>query len=548
MIWTSFLGLVQNIALLLSIALVYDVAFPRRDVGEELSGRSLLVQSLFGLVVGAVGVAIMSTPWILVPGIVFDTRSVMLGISGLFFGTVPTLIAMAIAAAYRLYLGGGGTLMGICVIVATGSIGILWRHLRKGRLESISWLEIYAFGLVIHAIMLALILTLPRGSIAQAFSSMTLPVIVIYPGGTAFLGVLLRNRLRRRAGEEKLRLSETRLKSTQSLGRIGGWEWDAVAGKTHWSDEVFHIHGIPVGAVEDGSPELIEKSLACFSGEDRLKIEGAFRECAAKGTPYDLQAPFTDFQGRELWVRTVAYGIWERGRVARVLGYIMDITGIHEAEERIAAALREKETLLRELYHRTKNNMQVISSMLELRAESVGSVESRAALLDIGTRVAAMALVHQMLYREKDLSHIRLDEYVRELADLLGSSYAASPGRVRLRLDLEPATVLIDVAMPCGLILSELVSNSLKHAFPGDRRGEIAIRLSRPSPEEMELEVADDGVGVVTDFDFRHQSSLGLQTIFALAEHQLQGRISFATEGGLVCRFRFANRHYMERV
>jgi diguanylate cyclase (GGDEF)-like protein len=202
----SFLGLVQNTALLLAAAFIFDVAAS----GWRTKRQSLFQQAPLGFAIGAIGITVMMTPWTFMPGIVFDTRSVLIGISGLFFGSFSAAIAMAMTAAFRFYQGGTGAWTGVAVILASGLIGIVWRHTRRRPLAELSWRELYVFGLVIHLAMLGLMLTLPWVTALRVLSSIGLPVILIYPLGTALLGVLMVNRLRREHAEEELRKSENR--------------------------------------------------------------------------------------------------------------------------------------------------------------------------------------------------------------------------------------------------------------------------------------------------------------------------------------------------
>ncbi|MHB8907555.1 MAG: PAS domain S-box protein [Syntrophales bacterium] len=203
-----FIGLVQNVALLLAAAFLFDVAASRWR-----TGLSVIWQVPVGLAIGAIAVTVMLTPWTFQQGIVFDTRSVLLGISGLFFGPVPTAIAMAMTALFRFYQGGTGAWTGIAVILASGVIGIAWRYFRRCPLTDISWGELYLFGIAVHCAMLLLMLTLPRAAALPVLSHIALPVIVIYPLGTALLGTLIARRLRSEQAEDTLRESEDRYRS-----------------------------------------------------------------------------------------------------------------------------------------------------------------------------------------------------------------------------------------------------------------------------------------------------------------------------------------------
>ncbi len=220
---------------------------------------------------------------------------------------------------------------------------------------------------------------------------------------------------------------------------------------------------------------------------------------------------------------------------------IHDITGRRQAEEKIRKGLREKEILLRELYHRTKNNMQVIIAMLTMQSESTRSEEVKKIIQETNNRIHAMALVHKMLYQFGDLSQINLKDYFTELIFLLIKSFQVSPAKIKVRMDMETILVFIDTAISCGLILNELISNVFIHAFPGDEKGEISVRLFQKDGDMIVLEVCDNGTGVPADFDFRSQKTLGLQIIFSIAESQLMGDVEFIPENGIKCVISFKN-------
>ncbi|MDP3000291.1 MAG: sensor histidine kinase [Bryobacterales bacterium] len=179
--------------------------------------------------------------------------------------------------------------------------------------------------------------------------------------------------------------------------------------------------------------------------------------------------------------------------------------------------------LLREIHHRVKNNLQVISSLLSLQSNKVTDPATRALLQASQNRVRAMAMVHETLYRSHDLSAVDCAEYLRALAGPLYQSYGLEPGAVQLRI-LAPAgmRISLETATPFGLIVNELISNALKHAFPGGRRGEIEVRLEPLGEGRFRLQVSDNGVGFAPDRDPRHSGTLGLRLVQALAE-QLDG-------------------------
>ncbi|MHB8955800.1 MAG: sensor histidine kinase, partial [Pirellulaceae bacterium] len=194
-----------------------------------------------------------------------------------------------------------------------------------------------------------------------------------------------------------------------------------------------------------------------------------------------------------------------------------DISDRALAEERIKASLAVKEVLLTEIHHRVKNNMQVMSSLVSLQAERVSDAAMREVLQDVIHRVRSMALVHETLYGSADLDRVEFAEYARRLLTYLWRAHSATASGIRLVLDLEPISISINAAVPCGLILNELVSNALKHAFRGRTEGEVAVSLRGTPDGQVCLRVRDNGVRLPPGFDWRQADSLGLHLVDMLA-------------------------------
>ena len=205
---SALAALLYNAALLLAMVLVFELA-----TGRFRLDRHRGTQTVIGLVLGLIAIGVMKAPFVLAEGVVFDTRTVMLGMAGLYFGALPTAIAALIAAAYRWTLGGGGAITGILTIVAASLIGVLWRLRRNAPLEDIRGRELYALGIVIHAVMIALMMTLPGGAGPAVIAAIGLPVMIVHPVATAMLGMLLANRLRRDRSERQLERSEALYRS-----------------------------------------------------------------------------------------------------------------------------------------------------------------------------------------------------------------------------------------------------------------------------------------------------------------------------------------------
>lgn len=209
-----------------------------------------------------------------------------------------------------------------------------------------------------------------------------------------------------------------------------------------------------------------------------------------------------------------------------------------QAQRQIATSLEEKEMLLKEIHHRVKNNLQVISSMLNLQADRLDHGDSKTILQESMNRVIAMSLIHEKLYRSEDLSGIDFDDYIRSLAGDLVQTYAATSGPVALEVLVDNIDLQVDQAIPCGLIINELVSNAFKHAFPAERAGKLNIEFAAGANGQLALIVRDDGVGIPPTFDIRKSDSLGMQLVNSLVG-QLQGTIDIQSNAGTCFTIKF---------
>jgi two-component sensor histidine kinase len=214
-------------------------------------------------------------------------------------------------------------------------------------------------------------------------------------------------------------------------------------------------------------------------------------------------------------------------------------------EERLRASLHEKEVLLKEVQHRVKNNLQVIASLLNLQSKHVQDEQAQQVLKESQNRIRAMALVHQKLYQSPDLGKISFAQYIRELATQLFRSFGIRSNTVSLRVRAHDVFLEVDTAIPCALIINELVSNSLKHAFPSGRTGEICIDF-RSDQGRLTLTVSDDGVGLPPEAEFPNTQSLGWQLVSALTD-QLDARLELRNGSGTTFQFTFRELKYRER-
>jgi PAS domain S-box-containing protein len=281
-----------------------------------------------------------------------------------------------------------------------------------------------------------------------------------------------------------------------------------------------------------GSDVVGQKCHAAFHRQYKpCEICGASR-CFEDGRVYKVEVEAVGADGKQrTFLSTFSVAARrEDGRPKIVLELFHDITDRKQAEDKIKASLKEKEVLLREIHHRVKNNLQVIYSLLNLQLGYIKDKHSIEVFEESRNRVRSMALVHEKLYQSENLSMIDFAEYIRSLASNLFRSYRANSSAITLKIHTGDVLLGIDTAVPCGLIINELISNSLKHAFPAGKEGEIRINL-RSDNGTFTLIISDNGVGFPKDLDFRNAETLGLQLVTALVK-QLKGTIELDRSGG----------------
>jgi PAS domain S-box-containing protein len=243
--------------------------------------------------------------------------------------------------------------------------------------------------------------------------------------------------------------------------------------------------------------------------------------------------------GSRFWGSGVMTGIRDDTGALIAFGKIMqDRTAQRQLEGQLRASLREKEVLLREIHHRVKNNLQVISSLLRLQSDILGEGAAVPAFQDAQARIHSMALIHEILYQDSDLAQVHLAVYTRRLAEELLRAYQVEPEHLRLVVETDEVSLSAEKAIPYGLLLNELVTNCVKHAFPNGRSGTVRVTLRADTGAQVTLSVGDNGVGFPPGVDFRHTDSLGLQLIGLLTE-QLSGTVTLEPGEGTRFTIRF---------
>ncbi len=378
----ALLALLYNAALLLAMIVVFDISTNRLRWG-----KSLLRQLLLGAALGSLAIGLIAASFQLEAGIVFDTRSVLLSMSGLFLGAIPTLVAMAMTAVYRLAQGGAAAVAGAMVILSTGTLGIVWRHYRRGGLENITARELYAFGVVVHLVMLSLMLTLPWETARRVLTAIALPVLLLYPVATTALGLLMANRLSREHTTASLAESEERYRSLFEnshaamliVDPVDGAVVDANPAASHfygWTRD--QLRRMKVSQINVLSADSIQKHMArarathCFHFEFQHRLaDGSIRDVEVFSGPITIT-------GRQL-LYSIVHDVTERKRAEiKVQEQIVELRRWHEAtlgrETRILELKREVNQLLMAAGHPPR----------------YGSANSAHSMAGAGTHVSSM--------------------------------------------------------------------------------------------------------------------------------------------------------------
>lgn len=235
-------------------------------------------------------------------------------------------------------------------------------------------------------------------------------------------------------------------------------------------------------------------------------------------------------KGASLWL--IASPLYDtKGQVTGAVESVRDITDRKAADDHVRRALEEKDVLLQEVHHRVKNNLQVVSALIELQVQYMKDQNSINTLRDSQNRIRTMALIHETLYRSHDLSKVEFHSYIRKLVDALFNTYSIGEDAITPAFNVDEILLDVDTAIHCGLIVNELVSNTFKHAFPDGRKGKITIEFHR-SRDHYTLAYADDGVGIPGGIDFNNTESLGLKLVNLLSVEQLDGTVELVRGAG----------------
>lgn len=340
-----------------------------------------------------------------------------------------------------------------------------------------------------------------------------------------------------RQAENTVTESLARLNQAQRVAKVGSWDLDLTSLKLHWSSEIFRLFELDPAKFEAN----YDAFLSVVHPEDRAAVNVAYTDSLRDQRPYRIVHRIQMADGRIKYVEEQCETDFSaEGKALRSRGTVQDVTERVVAEEAVRRSLREKEMLLREIHHRVKNNLQIISSLLYFQTRKVHDSQALDVFGEVRERLRAMMLVHEKLYHSRDLAEVDFGDYVRSLVHQLAPSSAGAGPSLHFKVDVVPLGLCIEQALPCGMILVELLTNVIKYAFPDGRRGEALVQLTLANGR-ISLTVSDDGVGLPPDFDAETPASFGWQLIRNLTT-QLEGLTTVEQAAGTRVTVSFPHR------
>ena len=518
--------IIYNLSLLVALC-VFSIFLDEQVDSSRRSGKILQ-----GVLFGVIAVVAMTFPYEYAEGIIFDGRTVVVSLGTLFFGPLAGGITLLFAALFRLYLGGDGMLMGILIIFFAFGVGWFFYHrYTRGAVRELSKRYFLMVGLVVHLFMFLTLLFLPEEHLFGILTTITVTVLVILPAITVLIGTILVEYHQRKRYLRDLEENEEKFRLLVESSD------DIIFTMDH---ELRHTGVYGSGLTDFGKkPEdFIGKKAVEVLGEEVSALhEPRYREAlAGEVVEYEWHIPgpveTVYFQTKLSPIRR------ENGDIIGLVGIGRNITTLKLTEKELSRSLREKEVLLSEIHHRVKNNMAIISSMLNLQLEQQEDPTVYKILVDTENRVQSMALLHEIVYERNNFAAIDMGELLNRLVRLVNGSYALEGQNIEMIVDSDTICLDMNRSIPFTLLVNELLTNAYKHAFRGREKGSVTIRVQQVNTERI-LQVHDDGCGV-DDVDLLHRpESFGYTIVHGLVK-QLQGSIDFESgEIGLTVTVRF---------
>ena len=540
--FSLFFSLFNNITIFIALITLYSYL---NELTENI--KSLLRSLIMGLCFGFFAVGCMYARIPVFEGVIVDQRNAIIALGAAFGGPVAGFISAALAGLFRAYLGGSGVMAGIIGVNLAAIAGSLLYFL-KGSFTN--------FRTAALRSVMAVIIILPGflfvGDLSTGWSlmvDMALPY-----GGAIFIGIilggLLLNREEKRSDIKKaLKISEEKyrilfesfplgISTIDTEGNI--IETNAIAkslvGITEETHKgTFHTDSNLIFFDQEGEPVASELLPGIRALNEKQKIDNVI-------------LGFKRPDDKTIWLNVTATPIPLHNHGAAIV--YNDISERKRFESGLKKALDEKNILIQELYHRTKNNMQMIIAILGIQGTLIKDSACNSILSATQNRIYSMALVHEKLYQSQDLLNINLSDYIRDLVSLLVYNYEIDQLKIKIDCQFEEDDIEIDIdtAIPLGLVLQELISNTFKHAFPDQMNGRIIIKLERNYDGTFNLTIADNGIGLPASFNIKENGKLGISTIVTLVEQQLNGAVHFESSGGVKCCISFSNAEHFNRL
>lgn len=345
-----------------------------------------------------------------------------------------------------------------------------------------------------------------------------------YRGGSAIMS-MVRDITERKEAEVAIRESEKRYRMVGELIPYGVWMTDSSGSFTFLSDSFLDLLGLALP--ECGSFGWVQR----LPPADQERTVSDWKQCVQTGCIWDYEYRIIDRAGKEHFILSRGSPLYdERGEIISWVGIHLEITERRRYENRLEASLREKEVIIKEVHHRVKNNMQVISGFLQLQSNYISDPVAIEKLNESQRRVKTMSLVHEKLYQSKSLEFINTADYIKSLVSDLMDSYSINAS-VDVNVNVDNVSVNLDMAIPCGLIINELMTNSLKYAFRDRPAGKISLDLHLGADHKFTLIIADDGAGLPSDYDARSTATLGMQLVNVLVR-QIGGEMKVTSGNG----------------
>ncbi len=515
-----FIDLIQNVALLLALSVGYDI------LSRYLPEDATLSRVFSGVLFGGIAVIGMMTPMTFAPGLVYDGRSIVLTAAGYIAGPIAAVIAAGIAGAYRIFLGGIGTIPGILVIIESTILGTAAWYLRRVDSRMERPLYIWTLGIAVHALMLLSQLILPGGLGWVVIRRIGVVVIILYSAALQVVLTVFFDRQRQKALMEELKVKEAEYRALFEnrhapmlvidfeTGQIVNanaaaeafYGWTVAELRSMY---IFHINTLGTDRIRRDMERVRENRQNRFEFRHRRK-DGSVREVAVFSGTVSIQGKL------------------------RIYSIIEDITDRKRAEEEIRKSAEEREVLLREIHHRVRNNLAAVSGLINLQVHGLsGEITSLTPLEQTRDRIMVMGMIHDMLYQTHDYTAVDFSAFLRQLA----SHVLADPRNDNIDISVDGDQLHLDMtqAVPLGIAVNEAVTNVVTHAFPGrneDNRGLLNIDL-RSRGDTFSVTLEDNGVGIPAELE--RENALGFQLMESLVE-QIGGSLSVTTapHGGCV--------------